>query len=110
MEMKLSVREYNEVEIEDRMKLISIRANESNEMIRQRDMKMEEHLEAVNSLKRESTSLKNEISDMKIAMECTTRGLQEAKTNNDIKDLTIEELNEKVCRITEEKMKMKSEN
>merc|ERR1712115_62773 len=32
------------------------------------------------------------------------------KLNNEIKDSTIEELNEKVCRITEEKMTIKTDN
>ena len=43
-------------------------------------------------------------------MDNTIAGLQNEKLNNDIKDSTIEELNEKVCRITEEKMKMRSES
>merc|ERR1712045_1079738 len=43
-------------------------------------------------------------------MESTTVGLEEEKLNNDIKDCTIEELNEKLCRISEEKMGMKIEH
>ena len=43
-------------------------------------------------------------------MESTTRGLQEEKVNKEIKNCKIEELNEKVCMITEEKINMKSEN
>ena len=35
-------------------------------------------------------------------MESTTAGLQKDKAKNEMKDSTIEELNEMVCRITEE--------
>ena len=90
--------------------LINIREKESNELMRQKDTKIEEHVEAVTTLKNDNTRLKNEISDLGIVMESTTRGLQEEKVNNDIKNCKIEELNEKGCIITEEKMKMKSEN
>ena len=70
-------------------------------MIRQKDTKIEEHVEAVTTLKNDNTRLKNEISDLRIVMESTTRGLQEEKVNNDIKNCKIEELNEKGCIITE---------
>ena len=43
-------------------------------------------------------------------MESTAAGLQKEKLNNDINDSKIEELNEKVWRISEEKMRMKNEN
>ena len=43
-------------------------------------------------------------------MESTTAGLQKDKAKNEMKDYTIEELNETVCRITEEMKRMKSEN
>ena len=43
-------------------------------------------------------------------MESATVGLQEEKVKNNTKDCIIEELNEKVCRITEAKMRMTSEN
>merc|ERR1712238_335238 len=80
-------RERNEVEMEEKMQVIIRREKESNERIRKKDLKIEEQLEAVNSLKSKIISL-----------------------NNEIKDSTIEELNEKVCRITEEKMRMEIEN
>ena len=65
-------------------------------MIRHRDIKIEEHLPAVNSLKWEVSRLKNEISDMRIVMESATLGLQEEKVKNNIKDCKIDELNENV--------------
>merc|ERR1712085_58762 len=71
---------------------------------------MGEHLEAVKSLKNENSKLKNEISDMRIVEENALVGLQEEKVKNKTKDCKIEELNEKVCRITEDKMKMISGN
>merc|ERR1739844_29035 len=74
------------------------------------EMKIEEQLEAINSLKNKHTSLENEISDMRIVMERTREDLQQEQAKNDTKDATIEELNEKVCRITEEKMRILSEN
>ena len=43
-------------------------------------------------------------------MECTTEGLRKEQENNYIKDSITEEPNEKVCSITKEKMKMKSES
>merc|ERR1712194_208212 len=117
MEVKLCVREKelndiigNEMKMKDQMKLTSMRGKESNEMIRHRDMKIEEHLEALNSSKSEITRLKNEISDLRIVVESATVGLQEEKVKNNTKDCKIEELNEKVCRITEDVMKMKNEN
>jgi len=62
MEVKLSVREKelnymkgDDVKMKDQMKLTSMRGKESNDMIRQRDMKIEEHFEAVKSLKSENS-------------------------------------------------------
>ena len=72
-------REYNEVGIKDLIRLTIIREKGSIEMIRQRDMKIEEHLEAVKSLKSENSKLKNEISDLRIVVESATVGLQEEK-------------------------------
>lgn len=103
-------RECNEVEMEEKMKLISMRDEELNEMRTQWDMKIEEELETVKSLKSKNTSLEDEICEMRIVMESTAAGLQKEKLNNDIKDSKIEELNEKVRRISEEKMRMKNEN
>merc|ERR1712048_419897 len=55
--------------LEDRLKeekkLSSTREMEKNEMIRKKDLEIEEHLEAVSSLKRENTTLKKKISDLK---------------------------------------------
>ena len=86
MEVRLSVIEKelnymkgNEVKMKDQIKLTSMRGKESNDMIRQRDMKIEEHLEAVKSLKSENSRLKNEISDLRIVVESATVGLQEEK-------------------------------
>ena len=59
----------DDVKMKDQMNLTSMRGKESNEMIRQRDMKIEEHLEAVKSLKSENSKLKNEISDFRILVE-----------------------------------------
>merc|ERR1712194_941998 len=73
-------------------------------------MNIKERLDAVKSLQSKNCCLKNQISDRRILMESTTRGLQEEGVKNDIKDRTIEELNEIVCRIAGEKMKMKSEH
>jgi len=103
-------RECNEVEMEVKMKLISMRDEELNEMRTQWDMKIEEELETVKSLKSKNTSLEDEICEMRIVMESTAAELQKEKLNNDIKDSKIEELNEKVRRISEEKMRMKNEN
>merc|ERR1712115_460343 len=103
-------RECNEVEMEEKMKVISMRDEELNEMRTQWDMKIDEELETVKSLESKNNSLENEICEMRIVMESTTAGLQQEKLNNDMKDSTIEELNEKLCGITEEKMRMKSEN
>merc|ERR1712150_169204 len=47
--------------------------------------------------------------EMRIVMESTRAELQEEKRKNDLKNSTIEKLNEKVCRITEDKKKLKSE-
>jgi len=59
----------DDVKMKDKMNLTSMRGNESNEMIRQRDTKIEEHLAAVKSLKSENSRLKNEISDFRILVE-----------------------------------------
>merc|ERR1712087_716392 len=88
---------------------MSMREKESNEMIRQKEMEIEDHLEAVKSEKTKNTSLQNEISEMRIVMESTTAELQKEKENNDIKNNTIDELNEKVCSITEENMRVNIE-
>ena len=48
-------------------------------MIRHRDLKIEEQLDAVKSLKWENARLKNEISDLRIVVESATVGLQEEK-------------------------------
>merc|ERR1739844_409199 len=98
--------ECNEVEMEEKMKVISMRDEELNEMRKQWDMKIEKQLETVKSLESKNSSLENEICEMRIVMESTTAGFQ---INNGMKDSTIEELNEKLCGITEEKMRMKSE-
>ena len=96
MEVRLSVREKelnymkgNDVKMKDQMNLTSMRGKESNEMIRQRDTKIEEHLEAVKSLKSENSKLKNEISDLRIVVESATVGLQEEKVQNNTKDCII---------------------
>merc|ERR1712115_588944 len=67
-------------------------------------------MEVSRSLHNINTKLENEISEMRIVMESTTAGLEKEKLNNEMKDCTIEELNEKLCRISEEKMGMKSEH
>ena len=103
-------RKDNEVEMEEKMKLISIREKERDEMIRQKERKIEEQLEAMKSLKNKHACLENEISEMRIVMESTREGLKKEQAKNDMKDSIIEELNEKVCRISEEKMRLKSEN
>ena len=67
-------------------------------------------MDAVKSMKWENARLKNEISDLRIVVESVTVVLQEEKVKNNTKGCIIEELNEKVCRITEAKMRMISEN
>jgi len=62
--------------MKNKVMLINIREKESNELMRQKDTKIEEHVEAVLTLKNEKSRLKNEISDLGIVMESTTRGLQ----------------------------------
>ena len=44
-------REFNEVEMKNKVMLINIREKESNELMRQKDTKIEEHVEAVTTLK-----------------------------------------------------------
>ena len=100
----------SEVKTEEKMMLISIRKEDSDEMIMQKEMKIEEQLEAMKSLTDKHACLENEISEMRIVMESTREGLKKEQAKNDMKDSTIEELNEKVCRISEEKMRLKSEN
>ena len=78
-------------------------------MIMQKEMKIEEQLEAMKSLTDKHTGLENEISGMRIVMQSTREDLKKEQAKNDMKDSTIEELNEKVCRISEEKMRLKSE-
>merc|ERR1712194_308684 len=98
-------------EMEENFRLMSIREQESKEMIRQRDMMIKENVEAAKSLKVNITSLKNKISEMKIVMQSTTsEQMQQIKLKNDGKDTQIKGFNEKICMITEEKMKIKSEN
>ena len=103
-------REYSEVEMKEKLKGMSISKIESNDMIRPKEMKIEEQLDAVRSLKNKQSCLDNEISEMRIVMDNKIAGLEEEQAKNDIRDSTIEELIEKVCRITEEKMKMRSES
>jgi len=79
IEMELNYMKGNDVKMKDQIKLTSMRGKESSEMIRQRDTKIEEHLEAVKSLKSENSKLKNEISDFRILVESATVGLQEEK-------------------------------
>ena len=84
-------------------------------MIRQKDMKIKEHFEIVNAVEGRNTSLKNEICEMKIIVKNTTVELQKIKLQNNtndvtVKDDTFQELNKKICRLTEEKMKLKMEN
>jgi len=69
IEMELNYMKGNDVKMKDQIKLASMRGKESNDMIRQRDTKIEEHLEAVKSLKSENSKLKNEISDFRILVE-----------------------------------------
>ena len=69
-------RKDNEVEMEEKMKLISIREKERDEMIWQKERKSEEQLEAMKSLKNKHACLENEISEMRIVMESTREGLQ----------------------------------
>merc|ERR1712151_891960 len=81
-----------------------------SEMMRQSDVKIEEQLETVNKLKNQNRSLKNEIPDLRVEMESTAAGLEKEKWNNGMKDSTIEELNEDLRRLTEEKKEMKIES
>ena len=61
-------------------------------------------------MKNKLACLENNISEMRMLIESTTAGLEEEREKNDIKDSTINELKEKIYRITEEKMRMKSEH
>merc|ERR1739844_771898 len=83
-------RKDNEVEMEEKMKLISIKEKERDEMIRQKERKIEEQLKAMKSLEKENACLENEISEMRIVMESTREGLQKEQAKNDIKDSRIE--------------------
>ena len=67
-------------------------------------------MEAMKSLTDKHACLENEMSEIRIVMESTRAGLQKEQAKNDMKDSTSEELNEKVCRISEEKMRLKNEN
>ena len=60
-------------------------------------------------MKNKHTCLENEISEMRIVMESRREVLKKEQAKNDMKDSTIEELNEKVCIIGEEKMRLKNE-
>ena len=62
---------------------------ERNEVMRQKDMKTKQGLEAVKSLTSKNTKLRDESSDTRIVMESTTTGLQKEKAKNDMKDSTI---------------------
>ena len=95
-------REYSEVEMEEKMKGMSRREKERDYMIRQKEMKIEEQLDAVRSLKNKQSCLENEISEMRIVMDNKIAGREEEQAKNDIKDSTIEKLIEKLCTITEE--------
>merc|ERR1712113_210653 len=74
------------------------------------DMKFEEQLEGMNSLNDRKTSLENELSEMRNRMDGKEAELQEERLNNDVKTCTIAELNNKLNLITEENIRMKSEN
>ena len=76
------MKEY-EVEMKDQMKLSCISENESNAIGRLRDMKIEDHLEALNSFK-----VENAIFDMKIVIGSSIIGLKKEKIKND-KDCII---------------------
>merc|ERR1712113_1298457 len=97
------------VEMEEKVKVISMREKELDEMRTQWDMKMEEQLEVMKSLNADNITLKDQLLELRIVVESTRAELQEERLSNDTKNSTIEELNEKVSRITEEKMRMKSE-
>ena len=62
--------------MEYNLKLINLKEKESNDMIRQKDMKIKEHFEIVNAVKFRNTSLENEVCDMKIIVKNTTAELQ----------------------------------
>ena len=67
-------------------------------------------MEAVKSLTDKHACLENEIFEMRIVMESTREGLKIGQTKNDMTDSTVEDLNEKACRISEEKVRFKSES
>ena len=69
-------RKDSEVEMEEKMKLISIREKERDEMIRQKKRKIEEQLAAMKSMKNKHAFFENEISEMRIVMESTKEGLK----------------------------------
>ena len=54
--------------------------------------------------------MEDEICEMRVLLESTVAVLKKEKQNNDIKDSEIEDLNERLCRISEEKMRMKNRN
>ena len=75
-------RKDNEVEVEEKMKLISIREKERDEMIRQKQRKIEGQLEGMKSLKNKHACLENEISQIWIVMESTREGLKKEQAKN----------------------------
>ena len=68
-------RECNEVEMDEKMKLIRMRDEELNEMRTQWDMKIKIELETMKSFKSKNTSLEDEICEMRVVMESTAAGL-----------------------------------
>ena len=68
-------REYSEVEMEEKMKGMSISEIDSNDMIRQKEMMIEEQLDAMDSLKNKHVHLHSEVSEMKIILETTIADL-----------------------------------
>jgi len=66
--------ECNEMEMEEKMKDISRR---EMELIREKDMKIKEHADSINSLKSKISSLQNEICEMMIVMESMVEKLND---------------------------------
>ena len=63
------------MEMKEKMELISMNEKQSSVMIRQKDIKIEDQLEAVKSRISKNTRLRAEVSEMSILMESTTAGL-----------------------------------
>ena len=63
--------------MEEKLKGMSISKIESNDMIRPKEMKIEEKLDAVRSLKNKQSCLENEISEMRLIMDNKIAGLEE---------------------------------